>query len=304
MAQKGIRAASVAGEHSFSPAVIIPAFRRLEATRKALESIRAMEPCRVILVDDEGTAGGRQLAAEFPQIEVLTTASPVWWTGAIALGIRRALDAGDSHVLFFNQDVRVTPGYLDRLRETAGKFPGALIGSTILYASEPERVWSAGGKVEWFGRGIRVCHFGDSVTALPNDPFPADWLFGMGTLVPAGVFAEIGLPDAERFPMAWGDTDFSLRASEHGIPVIVDPKARLLHEVGDYDARTAGPPSARRYVEWLRDPKHNSSLSAHAEIWRRHGPRGLWPLSLAMRILVLTANYVRIRLLFPGEGRD
>ena len=35
-----------------------------------------------------------------------------------------------------------------------------------------------------------------------------------------------------------------------------------------------------------------------------HGPRGLWPLSYALRVAVLLLNYVRIRLLFPGEGRD
>jgi hypothetical protein len=47
---------------------------------------------------------------------------------------------------------------------------------------------------------------------------------------------------------------------------------------------------------------HNLSLSAHAEIWKRHGPKVLWPLSLAMRIGFLLVNFVRIRLKFPREG--
>jgi hypothetical protein len=54
----------------------------------------------------------------------------------------------------------------------------------------------------------------------------------------------------------------------------------------------------------MKDPKHNLSLASHAALWRRHGPRFLWPLSLALRVLVLLANYVRIRLLFPEEPRE
>ena len=104
--------------------------------------------------------------------------------------------------------------------------------------------------------------------------------------------------------MSWGDLDFSLRAKRAGIPVLVAPKAVLFHEVGGYDARVAGAPSARQYAAWLADSKHNLSLSAHAEIWRRHGPRGLWPLSYALRVAFLLVNYLRIRILFPGEGND
>jgi GT2 family glycosyltransferase len=157
--------------------------------------------------------------------------------------------------------------------------------------------------VEWWGRGIRVRHHGAPVSSLPGEPFAADWLFGMGTYVPVEVFDRVGLPDAVRFPMAWGDLDFSLRAKRAGIAVLVAPAARLFHEVGDYDARVAGAPSARQYAGWLADDKHNLSLSAHAEIWKRHGPKLLWPLSLAMRIGFLFLNFIRIKLKFPREKR-
>jgi GT2 family glycosyltransferase len=285
------------------PTILIPAYRRRDATRRALLSLRSAGAARLLLVDDEGSAGGPELAAEFPGLEVLTTTRPVFWTGAIVLGIERCLSRGDPHVLFFNQDVTAAPDYLQRLSETATRHPGALIGSVVLYAHDPSLVWSGGVRMEWFGRGMRVLHHGAPISRLPREPYEADWLFGMGTLVPAEVFERIGLPDAETFPMSWGDTDFTLRARAAGFPILVDPRARLSHEVGSYDARASGPPSARRYVSWMLDRRHNLSLSAHAKIWRRHGPRYLWPLSLALRIVYLIANYARIRLLFPGERR-
>jgi GT2 family glycosyltransferase len=279
----------------------MPAFRRVEASRRAIASLRAAGAGRIVFVDDEGAAEGGALAREFPGLDVIRTGKPAWWTGAIALGIERALAVGEGAVLFFNQDVTCAPDYFTRLLATVEKNPGALVGSTIFYAQEPSRVWSAGGAVEWWGRGIRVLHHGVPEASLPKEPFPADWLFGMGTYVPIEIFDRIGLPDAARFPMSWADLDFSLRAKRAGIPVLVDPAARLFHEVGDYDARVAGAPSARQYAGWMADDKHNLSLSAHAEIWKRHGPRLLWPLSLAMRAAFLVINFLRIRLLFPSR---
>jgi GT2 family glycosyltransferase len=273
----------------------------VDASRRAIRSLLAAGAGRIVYVDDTGEAGGDAIAREFPVVDVIRTTSPVWWTGAINLGIAAARGGADAGVLFFNQDVTCAPDYFEKLAEVVDANPGALVGSAVMYAQEPGRVWSAGGAVEWWGRGIRVLHHGAPAAELPEEPFPADWLFGMGTYVPVEVFDRIGLPDAARFPMAWGDLDFSLRAKKAGIPVLVAPKARLFHEVGDYDARVAGAPSAKQYAAWLADPKHNLSLSAHAEIWRRHGPRLLWPLSLLLRVGVLCLNFLRIRLLFPSS---
>ncbi len=289
---------------SFAPAVIIPAYGRLESTRRCLASLRAAGARRPILIDDCGTAGGDLLAAETGDLDVITTSRPVWWAGAAVLGLAKAVERGDRHFLLFNQDVTAAPDYLRRLEETERVNPGTLIGSTVLYSNDPSRVWSAGGAAEWFGRGIRACHHGSPVKDLPAEPFEADWLPGMGTLVSLDVLRLAGTLDAERFPMAWADTDFSMRARERGVRVIVDPAARLFHEVGTYDPRVAGAPRMRTYLRWLRDPRHNVSLSAQTEIWRRHGPRGLWPVSLAMRVVVLLANYVRMRLLYPRERSE
>lgn len=252
-------------------------------------------------MDDEGAAEGEALTREFPGLDVIPTTTPVWWTGAIVLGIARAQSRGEEAVLFFNQDVTCAKDYFARLGEAVDANPGAIVGSSVMYAQEPGRVWSAGGSVEWWGRGIRVLQHGDPVSELKPEPFPADWLFGMGTYVPCAIFDRIGLPDAARFPMAWGDLDFSLRAKRAGIPLLVAPQAMLFHEVGDYDARVAGAPTAKEYATWLADPKHNLSLSAHAEIWRRHGPKLLWPLSLAARTAFLFLNFFRIRFLFPSS---
>ena len=241
------------------PTVVVPAFGRPESTRRALRSLARAGAVRVVLVDDGGCGHGDELGREFPGVEVLRTERAVYWTGAIRVGIEHALANGAGSVLFFNQDVTLAPGYFERLAATAARHEGAVIGSAVVYAQEEGLVWSAGARMEWLGRGFRVLHHGGSVDRLPETPFPVDWLFGMGTCVPAGVFERIGLPDADRFPMAWGDADFTLRARGAGIPILLDPGLRLSHEVGRYDARVAPAPSFAEYVSWLRSPTHNIS---------------------------------------------
>lgn len=289
-----------AGLSPARPTVVVPAFGRPESTRRALRSLVDAGADRIVLVDDEGRGYGDELQRDFPKVEILRTETPAYWTGAIRLGVEQALASGAESVLFFNQDVTVPAGYFERLAASAARFPGAVIGSAVLYAQDESLVWSAGARMEWFGRGFNVLHHGDRAEELPAEPFPVDWLFGMGTYVPAGVFGRIGLPDAERFPMAWGDAEFTLRARGAGIPVVLDPGLRLSHEVGRYDARVAPAPSLSQYVASLRSRTHNISLSAQREVWRRHGPRGLWRVSFALRFLFLLVNFVRIRLLFSG----
>ncbi len=287
------------------PTVLLPAFRRTEETRRALDSLKAAGAPPVVLVDDEGSQGAdllASLAASYPALDVVSTGSPVYWTGAITLAARRALERGAESVLFHNQDVALLPGYFDFLLETAARHPDALVGSAVLYRHDTSRAWSAGGRVEWWGRGNRVLFHGAPVESLPAAPFEVDWLFGMGTLVPRTAFERAGFPDGDAFPMAWGDFEFSVRCRAAGIPLLLDPRARLVHDVGAYDARVAGAPSLATYLSWMRDPNHNLSIAARREVWRRHGPRGLWPAALAGHVAFLFANWVRMQLLFPKRG--
>ena len=289
------------------PTVLLPAYRRPESTRRCLQSLREAGAPPVILVDDEGTAGATEiaeLARDYPGLDVVVTEEAAWWTGAVTLAARRALAGGAERVLFFNQDVTAPPGYFEALLEASEGAPEAIVGSAVLYRHDPSTVWSAGGRVEWWGRGPKVLYHGAPVASLPAGPFEVEWLFGMGTLVPAAVFERVGFPDGERFPMAWGDFDFSLRARRAGVRLLVEPRARLVHDVGGYDARVSGAPTAREWVSQLRDPRHNLSLAAQAEVWRRHGPPFAWPAALAAHVAFLAANFVRMRVLFPRARRE
>jgi hypothetical protein len=209
---------------------------------------------RVLFVDDEGTASGGEMAREFPGLEVIRTERPLWWTGCIALGVERALEAGDPAVLFFNQDVTCAGDYLDRLAEAAALFPGAILGSAILYAHDPGSVWSAGGAIEWWGRGVRGLHHRANVSQLPAEPFQAGWLFGMGScrggLLP-DAFPTRASPGRGRH-LPPGEGRFPRRAAGEGWYTKLALRPRR------------GETSTKRCISWMKDPKHNLSPFSHA----------------------------------------
>ena len=92
------------------PAVLMPAFRRVDASRRAIASLGAGVGTDH-LRGRQGGGGRGDLAREFPDVDVIRTTWPAWWTGAIVLGIEAGAGGGDEAVLFFNQDVTCATDY-------------------------------------------------------------------------------------------------------------------------------------------------------------------------------------------------
>ena len=133
----------------------MPAFGRLDSTRRAIRSLLEAGATHIVLVDDEGRGHGDEVRAEFPEVEVLRTEEPVFWTGAIRRGVVHALARGARAVVFFNQDVTVDRDYLERLRSTAASFPEAVIGPAVVPSARtgpgPARSSSLGSSVKTVG---------------------------------------------------------------------------------------------------------------------------------------------------------
>ena len=143
---------------------VVPAFGRPEATARALRSLFDDGARNVLLVDDEGRGHGEAMAVAFPILRIIRTERTVYWTGAIRVGVERALREGATGVVFFNQDVTVEDGFLGRLAETIRRNPGAVVGCAVVYGQDRERVWSAGARMAWFGRGFRILFYGRPLT--------------------------------------------------------------------------------------------------------------------------------------------
>jgi GT2 family glycosyltransferase len=76
----------------------------------------------------------------------------------------------------------------------------------------PKLVWSMGGIFNPVIRKIFYEWYYSYDSDLFNTRLDADWLTGMGTLIPGEIIKKASFWDAHNFPQYHGDSDFTYRA--------------------------------------------------------------------------------------------
>lgn len=262
--------------------IVIPVFNRWAFTEACLQSLRAQtfRDFRVIVVDDGSTDGtGQHLRQHFPEVEVVDGTGQLFWTAGVNAGIRRALHQGADRVMTLNNDVVAAPDFVARMLEWARRFPQALLGPLELDAHTRQPVY--GGEVfSWLTHTRR-----DLLATLPAEErrglHPVTYLPGRGLLIPARVFAAIGLFDEKRLPHYLADFDFTSVARRHGFPVYVNYDAHLLtypEESGQEQTRRHR--SLRGYYQHLFGIRGGGNLRNFTHFALKNCPVPLVPLFL------------------------
>ena len=183
------------------------------------------------MVDGGSTDGTVDtLRREHPDVVVLEEGRPLWWTGAMRLGIEWALANSrhpDDMLLMMNNDTLVSPPYMDTLvrvsRET-----GAAVGALIVDSREPTRILDAGEFIDW-----RKYTFPVKTAIEPGETRcdRVDVLPGRGSLVPLRMIRVAGNVDDRRFPHYVADYEFFSRLRRHGFTLVVTYEAQIAAHV-------------------------------------------------------------------------
>ncbi len=219
-----------------STTVIIPVHNRRETTLACLRRLTADAvpawAC-IVVVDDGSTDGtGEAVRREFPDVQIERGNGQLWWTGAICAGMRRALADGAEFVVWLNDDTFPAPDALRSLVELA-RDRHAIVGGAVYVDATDSRPAYGGFRRGWHGlRDLAWPQSGVVSCAALNGNF---------VCLPASVIGRIGLPDAVHLPHGLADTDYTLRASAAGIPVLLATSCRA----------TAQPNLGLNYRSWL-----------------------------------------------------
>jgi GT2 family glycosyltransferase len=150
------------------------------------------------------------------------------FTGGNNLGIKRA--TGD-YILLLNNDTIVEDNFIGKLADKIAQFPdAAAIGPKILYYSEPDKIWFAGGKLDWLYGGVHI-GLDELDTGQYNLGRCVEYITGCALLMNKKVIQEIGGLD-DRFFAYYEDVDWCLRARKAGYPCVYVPEPVLWHKVG------------------------------------------------------------------------
>ena len=203
---------------------IIPTYNRKDMLRNCLNCLKMQDyrKFKAIVIDDGSKDGtSEMLKKEFKKVDVIKGDGNLWWAGAINEGIKKVLKicGNDDYVLLLNDDLIFGKDYMDKLIESAKRFPNALIGSVVI-CKDKNIIFDGGMRRNWTAPKW-VMNFGKPLSAFPKRHYEnVNTLTGRGVLIPINVFQKIGLYDTIHFKQG-GDIEFPARARLHGYNLVV-----------------------------------------------------------------------------------
>ncbi|MGA7703771.1 MAG: glycosyltransferase [Solirubrobacteraceae bacterium] len=231
------RALAWYGEHGEPVGVVIPSYRDAERVATLVASIHRTVPkgmVQIVVADD--ASGPEHIAAlgTIAGIEVVEGERNEGFAANVNRGLRAVDQSRD--VVVLNSDMEARPGWLACLQYAASQEDDvAIVGARLLYPDG--RIQFAGtarnlGAPEWFDHRYRFKPSDWGPAALPG---PVLAVTGACMYVRRAAIERIGLLD-ERYPMAYEDVDWCLRAWQAGMRVVYFPGASLTH----YESVTRG----------------------------------------------------------------
>ncbi len=260
-------------------AVLIPVYNHLAYTKTCVKTLQDLVTeyvftgirLTVVVIDDGSTDGtGEWLGKNYPGVIVLRGDGDLWWSGAVNLGARYAIETLHSdYLLLWNNDIIADQGYFKEMDKLIPSLPGNVIaGSKIFRKGEDPVIWSFGGIFNprtgsKYMLGLNVVDSGEY-----ENPRNVDWLPGMGTLIPAGVPGKIGYWNDKDFPQYHGDSDFTYRAKLAGFDIVVFPQLRLWNDTTNTGLSHQG--SLKVLIRLLTDIKSNYNLKKNLRFYRKY----------------------------------
>ncbi|MBL7154970.1 MAG: glycosyltransferase family 2 protein [Candidatus Portnoybacteria bacterium] len=199
---------------------------------ECLESLKNNDyPNYQVVIIDNGSR--EKPSAPSSDIKIIYNRENLGFAGGNNVGIKYALEKGADYVLLLNDDTIVAPDFLSKLvaagesRENFG-----MIGPKIYYYEDRNRIWSAGGKLNWLYNKGTLRGWNELDQGQYDSPGVQETshLTGCCVLLKRKVIERIGLMPEEYF-LYYEDTDWSLRAIKAGFQCVFVPEAKIWHKI-------------------------------------------------------------------------
>ncbi|MEZ5384390.1 MAG: glycosyltransferase [Prosthecobacter sp.] len=176
--------------------IVIPAHNRRETTRACLAHLLALEVptwAGVIVVNDGSTDGTTEMiSAEYSWVHIIQGTGTLWWTGAIVVGMRAAIQQGTDCIIWLNDDTLPDQGTLELLASKA-RTSQAVCGAVCR---------GVDGRELAYGGGMVQAHWPQPIRKMDGgmEPLQVEWLHGNLVAIPEIVWRRCGLPDDTHLP--------------------------------------------------------------------------------------------------------
>jgi len=214
--------------------IIVLTWNGKQDTIECLRSLQKVsyQNFKILLVDNASSDGTVDaVRKEFHNVEMIINDANLRFAGGNNVGIRKALDQGAKYILLLNNDTVVEKDFLSHLVDVAEREKrSGMVGPKIYFHSDPNRLWYAGGKIEWWKGWISHVGVREKDTGQYNSQSLTDYITGCCILVRREVIEKIGVLDESYF-IYGEDADWCLRAARVRYSLLYVPSAVIWHKL-------------------------------------------------------------------------
>lgn len=256
-----------------------------EDTLECLESLSKLtySNAESVVIDNGSTDDSiRRIQKAYPEVQILELPENLLFGGGNNKGLEWAQEQGYAYVIFLNNDTTVEPDFVEPLLDSFTSMEKVgIVAPLMCYASEPKRIWYAGGKVNLWTGTVAHRHIRDSVATLRLQPTATDYITGCCLMMPIALATEMGgfHPD---FKMYGEDVDLSLRVKQAGYQLIFNPDSTIYHKVS---ASVGGEFGLRKMIR---------KASGLLKLFRKHVRWYQWGTLIGSQVLLLMYNFGRV----------
>jgi GT2 family glycosyltransferase len=241
-------------------------------TKACLESLLAITyPAYTLLLVDNASSDGSaaKLAAEFPTVKLVHNEANLGFAAGNNAGIRYALTENPDYILLLNNDTVVKSDFLEAAVQYGQRHPEVgLIGGKIFFHESPDRIWDAGGEIDWL-RGHGKRKGGKEMDRGQYDsPRLTTFVTGCMMLIRRDVIETVGLLPEEYF-FGVEEWDYSVQVARSGYQLAYVPDFVCWHKVGGSHAHLE--------PKWVYN-----YLRSRLLFMRRQAPSAWYPAWLSM----------------------
>ncbi|WP_283624621.1 glycosyltransferase family 2 protein [Clostridium butyricum] len=190
----------------------------------------------IIVVDNASTTEQYNEIYEFvinnKKVKLIRSKENLGFAGGNNLAIKYALKTFNSdYYLLLNNDTLVNKDTINELVNTANnRVDCGIVGAKIYYHNDKNKIWYAGGKINW--NRFTTIHYGEGEyeSNQYNEEKEVEFITGCTMLISKKVIKDIGLLEDNYF-MYYEDTDYSIKTAEGGYKLYYNPRAHVYHKV-------------------------------------------------------------------------
>ncbi len=210
--------------------IIILTWNGVRHISNCLESIQesTYSNYEIIVVDNGSKDGTPELIRNnFPNVKLILNKKNLGFTGGNNIGIKKAI--GDI-IFLLNDDTKIHPNLIEVLvQELESSSKIGIVGPKIYFMNKPNKIWFAGGKIDWSKSDS--FHLGKDLAdkELINDSKKeVDFITGCALMIKKDVIDKIGLLD-DNFFAFYEDADWCQKAKKAGYQVVYIPFGGVWH---------------------------------------------------------------------------